>query len=740
MHKRFADLALFSSILLGCGEPSPKPASDARPPDAAVMPFSGTLRGTITDEATQLPVPGAVVRFGGRPESATTLADGQYTLVVAEPPVALAEIALTAGKPGYWNVGRGVTDPSAPQDLGLTPIELVDNPSYAFKSPDKADGNPHCMHCHTHQYQPWKESAHAHAAQDPFLADLYNGTAAFATREACEARGGAWKKGQAPGKPGSTDKCYVPQGGLLADLNPGVCGGPDQPTCDDPDAPLASRPTNTSVCADCHAAASAGHVAGGTNLNQIDQLTFEKGIHCDFCHKIQRVTVNELPGVNGAIALKRPGPPSFGGFSKPEIFFGPYMDVILSVMGGSWQPQFRTSELCSACHQWSEPGFRKADKQLIDRKKWPDGLPIQDTYHEWAHAPQKDKSCQNCHMLAVDLPNSAFDHEGKSPSVSGINGWPRPYGEVRDHGFRVRPPAQDSSYVTAPGDATVESLRNPLEVTVTPLRQGVSLEVSLRLENRGAGHSIPSGTPSRALLLLVDASTSGKPLPATDGYTVPDWVGALLSGTLGEGQASLTGPELTLPAGSSWPKETPGAVVRFVVPSGVYDDYAGTRFFGEAARTPREKGMEIAHPAGMATILSVKGLVATLDASLVVPAGARFFVGAKIATESLQAESELGVTPLAGAPGYAFGKVMLDSSGQRGGPFFRAIDIASDNRIPAGAVATTHHAFDASSALGKDIEVTVTLLYRKHPFTTAYERGWTALDVVRVKKTLIVSP
>jgi hypothetical protein len=735
MHKWLAVVSLFGALLVGCGEPSPK-----SPPDAAVTSFSGMLQGTVTDKATQEPVEGAVVRFGGRAEIATTGKDGKYTLVVAAPPVVLAELALTAGKPGYWNVGRGVTDPSTAQDLELAPIGLVDNPSYVFKSPDKEDGNPYCIHCHIHQYMPWKESAHAHAAQDPFLADLYNGTAAFATREACEAKGGAWKKGKAPGMPGSVEKCYVPQGGLLADLNPGVCGGADQPTCDDPDAPLSSRPANTSVCADCHAAASAGHVAGGTNINEIDDVTYQKGIHCDFCHKIQHVTVNERPGVNGALTLLRPGPPSFGGFSKPEVFFGPYMDVILSVMGASWQPQFRTAELCSACHQWSEPGFRETDQKLVDKEKWPDGLPIQDTYHEWANAPSQDKSCQSCHMLAIDRTTSAFEHGEHQASVSGLSGWARAYGEVREHGFRVRPPVPETSYVTAPGDATVESLRNPLDVTVTPTRLGDRLEIALGLKNRGAGHSIPSGTPSRSLLLLVEASVESKPLPATGGYTVPDWVGALVTGSLGEGQASLVGAELTLPVGASWPAEAKGSVVRFAVPSGEYDDYPGTRWFGKAARTPRDKGMEIAEPAGTATIVSMVGRVATLDASPVVPTGARFFVGAKVATEALQMDSEVAVTPLAGAPGYAFGKDMVDARGQRGVPFFRAIDIVSDNRIPAGATATTRHVFDTASARGKEIAVTVTLLYRKHPFPTAYERGWTAVDVVRLRKTLRVAP
>lgn len=738
-----------AAALAGCGDDdgappdaaAPDAGADAAPsgPDASTL-LGGAVSGRVVSGGEG--VPGAIVKFGGRPESTLTDPDGTFTLVVGEPPVDLARLGLTAGRAGYFSAGLRVVDPAAPQVIVLEPIELVDDPSYAFKSPDAANAAPYCLHCHPNQLQPWSASAHAEAARDPTLHDLYNGTASgYATEAACLAAGGTWRTGKALGAPAAVGKCYV-DGGLLGDLNPGVCGGAGQPTCDDPGAPPEARPTATGPCADCHAPAGTAHAPGATNLNDVAGIAFEKGVHCDFCHKIANVVVNERPGVDGAIELLRPGPPVSSGFSDPEIMFGPYSDVIVFIMGGTPQPQFRTSELCSGCHQWSEPGFRAEDKPLVPLAKWPDGLPIQDTWHEWAASPwaTQGAQCQHCHMPSAPFENATVDFGPIPPEPSGTRGWPRPYGEVRDHAFAARLP-DDPTWLLGPGDPPRDLLRAPLDVAVTATRAGGELAVEVALTNVGAGHSIPTGTPSRQWILLVRAEGPGGPIEAIRGQTVPGWTGAAVEARLGPGEATLAGTTLTLPPGATYPATVgPGAVVRFATPTGEFADDPGTRWFGAPGRTPADKGLEIVEPAATATIVAVAGGTATLDRALALPDGTLVYVGAPEPEGPLAVDDALAVSPLAGAPGWVFGKAMVDRDGRRGVPFFRAIDIAADNRIPAGATARTRHVFDAAGAAGAPVTVTAILLYRKHPYPLARERGWPSVDVVRAVVTAVVAP
>lgn len=734
-------------LLAGCGDDdddlvpdAAAPAPDAAPIDAVPPPvdFVGVLIGRVTSGGAG--VEGAVVKFGGRPEEAVTGANGEFTLVVEEPAVVLLELGLTAGKPGYWNAGKRVTDPAAPQELELDPVELVDNPDYPFKEPDTEDAAPYCLHCHPKQVEAWWGSKHTIAARDPMLHDLYDGTAqGFPTQGACQANGGSWRLGKALGGAGTAMKCYLGDG-VLPDLNPGVCGGAGQPTCDDPTAPPELRPAAFGPCADCHAPAAAIAAPGATDLNAVSGLAFDKGVFCDFCHKVKRVTVNERPGVNGAIELLRPGPPGDFGWSEPEVMFGPYTDVFLFIMGGTPQPQLRSSDFCSGCHQWSEPGIRPEDAPFVDLGKWPGGVPLLDTYYEWTASPAAAMGmrCQVCHMPALDVESATNALEGIGPAANGTRGWPRAYGEVRSHMFAARPPPAEPGYVAAPGDPTRDSLREPLEITVEPVRDAGSVAVTVRLVNTGAGHSIPSGSPSRALLVLVEAEAAGAPLPAVGGMTVPAWVGALAEGVLGT-DATLAADELTLTASGGWPKGVAaGTVVRFVRPTGTYRDYAATRWFGDPARTPAEKGVELVEPATTATVLSVSGTTATLDRALVLPDGTVFLIGTAAPSGTLAPDAELAPAALAGAPGTAFGKVLRDRDGATGVPFWRAVDIVSDDRIPAGAEAVTTHVFDASSAPGAPVTVRVTLLYRRHPYATARARGWPAADAVRAQRTLSV--
>jgi len=705
-------------------------AADAPPGPAT---FTGVVRGRVT--AAGAPVEGAIVRFAGRVEEAVSGTDGRFTLTVVDPPVVLRELALAAGKAGYWNRGIRVVDPTAAQEIAIDRIDRVDDPAYEFKSPDARPNTPHCVHCHPAQTEEWRGSAHAASATNPRLADLYNGTAHGVADEAtCVARGGAWRQGRAPGGDAPTQKCYV-GAGLLAELNPGRCGGAGQPTCDDPTAPAEARPVETSLCAGCHAPVLAA--AGVTDLNRARGVALD-GVSCDLCHKIREVVVNERPGVLGAAVLLRPGPPGRGGgFSDPEIMFGPYPDAVAFFMGSTYQPQFRRAELCSACHQWSEAGFRAQDRPLVDRAKWPDGLPIQDTYDEWRTSPWATAGvqCQHCHMPASMATNPVIDHHELPPSTSGVIGFDRPYGEIRRHLFAARL-ADEPGRPPAPGEPPRALLRQPLELTVTATRTGGTVTATVRLHNAGAGHSIPSGSPSRALLLLVTADAGGAPLAAIGGQTVPEWTGARAAATVGV-DATVDGRSLTRTGG--WPADVvPGAVVRVVRATGAFADDPGRRWFGDPARTPAEKGLAIAAPVAETTVTAIAGERMVLADAIAPAPGDRVLIGDPIAGGA-GADDASPQRAIAGAAGWAFGKVMRAADGTRAVPFFEAVDLAADNRIPADASATTTHVFAASPG-PMPVRLTVTVLFRRDAWSQARLRGWDAVDVVRAVETTVVEP
>jgi len=150
--------------------------------EAAPTHHSGALFGRVVDPDGQ-GVADAIVRFGGRPEIVRSGADGRFTLMVADPPVPLRELALTAGKQGYVNAGIEVVDPSAEQRITLSPLGIADDPSYVFKEPDTLEATPHCLHCHHNHTTPWQSSGHRSAARRPTLHDLYNSTASSINTE-----------------------------------------------------------------------------------------------------------------------------------------------------------------------------------------------------------------------------------------------------------------------------------------------------------------------------------------------------------------------------------------------------------------------------------------------------------------------------------------------------------------------------------------------------------------------------
>ena len=83
----------------------------------------------------------------------------------------------------------------------------------------------------------------------------------------------------------------------------------------------------------------------------------------------------------------------------------------------------------------------------------------------------------------------------------------------------------------------------------------------------------------------------------------------------------------------------------------------------------------------------------------------------------------------AGYPGITFAKVMVDADGNRHVPHYKAVDIASDNRLPPGSSTLVSHVFDIPETCQTG-SITAHLIYRPTPLSLAIPNGWEALDYV----------
>jgi putative hemolysin len=555
----------------------------------------------------------------------------------------------------------------------------VDNPDYVFKDPGTPARNEHngyCSHCHVRQVVDWVDHPHALAASNPVVHDVYAGTASVLGDQDCVAAGGVMQSTRQPGG-GTHDVCVLGDG-TLPDLNPS-CGAP----CDVPE--------ETGACADCHAPGIDGEL-GGRDLLEATGIAYEHGVHCDVCHKVQDVDLEAPAGVAGRLQLLRtPLVPGEEDAYEP-LNFAPLPDVLNISMGSVHSPLHREALFCSGCHELDQGALVPGTS--VDTARWPDGVfPVHSTYSEWREGPLEGVApCQACHMPPdAQAGNSADIDLLSTPFAGWTGGWWRPAGSVRRHVWAG--PRFD--------EADMLALAVTLELDVVVDADGVTATTTVR--QNGAGHAVPTGEPLRALVLTVDAVCDGVDVPAQTGPAVPAFVGAL--------EVRTADQDWVL-----WPDAAPGDVLRVVRDEG-WVDYAGFGPFGDGRFSAEEKGLADLRVVGASTVLEVTpDGIATLSAPLA--EGDLVFRG-----RSQGADAQ----PLAGAPGFAFARVLADADGRRMVPHHRAVDVVSDNRILPGSSWATVHTFDAACA---EPSVTARLTYRAYPWELAEARGWDNADRV----------
>lgn len=690
---------------------------------AGGLPETFEVTGVVTDGTD--PIAGAIVMQGGGAEPlVTTGADGTFTvtLTTAIP----GTPAVVASKAGYRTRGEELLElPTEPITIPLRFVKPPDNPGYTFGPPGV--GNPiddnstlYCGHCHTTFVAQFRSSAHAKAAKDPLVWDLYTGvTEAFASEAACTQGGGAWRTGLSPGS-GSTaaSKCYVGDG-VLSDLNPGCGSG--ALACDAPGLAAADQPTAFGGCADCHAPGIDGAL-GGRSLLEATGVAYDAGNHCDVCHHVRDVDPSKPPGVAGRLVLQRPIEKVYDGPNAPfvQVMYGPLLDTANEFMGGSPQPQFSTSVLCSGCHEQKQAALVPGTS--LDPARWPDGLDTHSTYSEWKGSSfdTPGTPCQFCHMPNDDtgLSNSVDVTDASNAGI--VFGFVHPPEQIRKHTFR------------GPLEGTPRFIDGALATGMNVSSTATELVVDVGIQNVGAGHAIPTGEPMRALVLVVQADACG-PLAPSGGMTVPDAGGEAARGVVGA-DAAFAGASVTWAAGAARAKA--GDVVRVVRDTGAWDDYAGIGLFADPLLPPDAKGMPVLAPVGEAVVTTVGAGSLTLGAALPVLPGDVVLLG-----DALGAPADGDpARAYAGAPGYAFARVTVDAAGARLVPHHRAVDLASDNRIGPQATASTTHAFALPGGCAS-ATATATLIYRPVPVALARERGWDARDwVVATMKQTVALP
>ena len=642
------------------------------------------------------PLPDALVMMGGWDEDRWVVTDSEGRATVTLEDAGYREQYLHAGKVGWFSGGEELDfDEPQPELLTLVmrPLPAEDNPDYGFQP--GGDGSSmdtsECGHCHWTIGDDWAGSRHARAADNPAVWDLYTGSAAAGVDEAaCEELGGWLDDGATPGEPDTPQShCYV-GAGVLPWLHED-CGTEGDPACDHPDQ--AASLEHFGSCGDCHSPAFDGAAPGRIDLAAATGVARE-GVTCDFCHKIASVTPGPTPGLDGGIALVRPSDPSpLPNLAFEAITFGPYPDVLVPIMNGSYAPQYTDSDWCGACHELAQPALHPDESGSVDTSRWPDGVPIFETWSEYGQSAMAGSiECQGCHMPSLPEESSTYDitDQGLEPSLD--QGWPRETGQVRHHRF-------DRQGLGAPrGEVAVEADRHGV---VAPLT----------VSNPSAAHAVPTGEPMKQLYVLVGATDGdGEIVPASGGQVIPDVGGYAALGVLGQDLA-LDGSDLTFD-GATLPDEA-GLAVRFVRPTGDWVDYPGpgTPDFWGADLSPEERGLPVEDFVAERAVASIDGDTLTFDGAApdLVP-GDRAYV--------------VREGDLAGAPGWLFAKVLVDAQGERGVAHYRAVGIASDNRIAAGGQASSTHHFE-----GQDLSVSATLVRRDRSAMVARVYGWDTQDV-----------
>lgn len=207
------------------------------------------------------------------------------------------------------------------------------------------------------------------------------------------------------------------------------------------------------ICLGCHAPT----VKYSGDLSLKTKASWE-GVTCDFCHSLKSV---EVTGHSAAMNVRFDGTKT-----------GPLKDAAPIAHGTAFSAVHTTSLVCAGCHE-----YRNAQ-----------GFGVLTTYSEWEQSSYGagGMNCQNCHMAETSA--QVVDPKIKRLSRSTVN------------------------LHAMPGSRSLDMLNKAVTLRLRTRREGDQLVAEVDLENRGAGHRIPTGSPLRRIELEVEVAVRGRQL------------------------------------------------------------------------------------------------------------------------------------------------------------------------------------------------------------------------------------
>lgn len=206
------------------------------------------------------------------------------------------------------------------------------------------------------------------------------------------------------------------------------------------------------ICLRCHAPVAA-QTGDWEMLNPVSR----EGVNCDYCHSVVSVDLEKRD---------RPIRIALDGVKR-----GPLRDATSPVHKVARSPLHLSSEFCAGCHEYVNSN----------------GLRVLSTYSEWKASPQaaEGKTCQICHMPMTP-------GETVPPSLAPARG------KINLHNIS--------------GGHSIEQVKKAAKVRILQVERKAdnAVEIKVEVANIGSGHSIPTGIPSRRLILEVVLFSGGR--------------------------------------------------------------------------------------------------------------------------------------------------------------------------------------------------------------------------------------
>jgi len=427
---------------------------------------ANSVTGVIYD--ANGPVAKATVRIQGTTNATVSDYQGQFTLSSLSEGVA---VTISAWKEGYYCAkAEGVKPPVNGITLTLRMVQTNDYPGYEWIPPI---GGNSCYSCKPGVTQVWLDNdAHSRSTINPRFLTMYYGTDVEGNQSPLTRYSQTRDYGRIPLPPDPSQPYFGP--GYKLDF-----------------------PATAGNCSACHVPGAAINAPYGTDPTQVSGAN-SFGVHCDFCHKIADVNLDQatqlpFPNMPGVLSMdiRRPFPQDK---DRYQIFFGTFDDDNVP-LEDTYLPLLKESRFCAPCHFgvfWDTP--------------------VYNSFGEWLASPYSNpasgKTCQQCHMPAPTVLDGNL-MTNVAPGKGGIDRDPL---TIHAHTF--------------PGTTNLELMQNAVSLTTTLRLNENKLAVNVKITNDRTGHAVPTDSPLRHLILLVQAEgDNGQPLEQLSGPTVPEWGG-----------------------------------------------------------------------------------------------------------------------------------------------------------------------------------------------------------------------